>query len=66
MNGCGAIPPNDEAKNNFYIVHFTPVTYTLQEYVESNGNELASGYLVWNSIYTCPGQHKPRFYIESY
>ena len=64
MNGNGAISDNDEAANNFYIVFFTSVPYTLQEYVESYGIQLASGYLVCNAIYTSPGRNKSRFYVK--
>ena len=46
LNGYGAIAENDEAKNNVYIVCFTSVPYTLQEYVESDGNKLSSVELV--------------------
>ena len=49
-NGYGAIADNGEAANNFYFVCFIYVPYTLQEYVESDGNQLASGDLVYNAI----------------
>ena len=38
VNGYGAIAANDEAENDFYIVRFTSVPYTLQEYVELDRN----------------------------
>ena len=55
MNRYGAVSANDEASNNFYIVCFTPVIYTLREYVESNENKLASENRVCNAIYTSHG-----------
>ena len=58
MNGYGDISANDKAANIFYIIHFTSVPYTLQEDVESDGNQLESGGLVFNAIYTFPGRHK--------
>ena len=38
--GYGAISANEEAANNFYIVHFASVPYTLQKDVESDRNKL--------------------------
>ena len=66
VNGNGAISANDEAENKFYIVWFTSAPYTLQEYVESDGNQLASGDLVCNTIYTFPGRNKSQFYVNTY
>ena len=63
MNAYGDITANGEAKNNFYIVYFTSVTYTLQEDMESNGSLFASGDLVFNAIYTSLGWHKSQFYV---
>ena len=51
MNGYVAIAANDEAANNFDISRFTSVPYTLQEDLESDGNQLASGEIVCNKIY---------------
>ena len=39
----------------FYIAWFAPVLYTLQEDVESDGNQLSSGELVCNDIYKSTG-----------
>ena len=58
VNWYGNIYANDEAESNFYIVCFISVPYTIQEDVESYGNQLASGHLVCNKIYTSPGIHK--------
>ena len=58
MNRDGAISEKDEDKNIFYIVRFIYVTYTLQKDMESDGNTLASGDLVWNGIYTSTRQPK--------
>ena len=66
MNGYGAIAANDESENNFYIVCFTYIPYTLQEYVESDENKLAYGELFCNKIYTSPGRHKSLFYVNQY
>ena len=33
VDDCGAISVNDEAANNVYVVCFTYVSHTLQEYV---------------------------------
>ena len=44
----------------------TSVPYTLQEDVESDGNQLASGDLVCNEIYTSTGLQKPLFYVDPY
>ena len=64
VNGNGAIYANDEAANNFYIVRFTDVPYTMQEDVESYGNQLASSGFFCNSIHTSPGRNKSQFYVE--
>ena len=64
MNGYGDIAANYEAENIIYTVCFTYVPYMLQEDVESYGNQLAYGDLVWNAIYISPGQHKLRFYVD--
>ena len=61
MNGYGAITSNDEYSNNFYIVWFKSVTYTLQEDVESYGNQFSSGDFVCNVIYTSHGWHRSSF-----
>ena len=61
VNGYGDIADNYEAENNFYIVRFTYVPYALQEDVESDGNQLASGDLVCNVIYTSPVRNKSLF-----
>ena len=61
MNGYVAIAANDEAANNFDISRFTSVPYTLQENLESDGNQLASGDLVCNVIYTSPVRNKSLF-----
>ena len=66
MVGYGAIAANDEAANNFYMVHFTSVPYILQENVVSDRNKLSSGDLVCNTIYTYPGWHKSRFYVDPF
>ena len=50
FNGYGSVSANDEAANMFYISWFTSVPYTLQEYVESDGNQLAYSDLVFNAI----------------
>ena len=42
------------------------VPYTLQEDVESDGNQLSYGDLVCNTIYTSTGWHKSHFYVEPY
>ena len=65
VNGYGAISPNDEVANNFYIVHFIFFPYTIQEDVESDGNKLSSGDLVCNVIYKYPGRHKSCLYVNS-
>ena len=49
-NGYSAISFNDEAANNFYIVQFTSIPYTLQDDVEWDGNKLSSGDLFLNAI----------------
>ena len=36
----------------------------IQEYVESYGNQLAHGNIVFNAIYTSPGRPKSCFYID--
>ena len=59
VNGYDAISANDETANNFYIVCFTSVPYTLQEDVESDVNQLESGDPVCNAIYASTGRHKP-------
>ena len=33
VNSCSATTSNDQDTNNFYIVCFTHVPYTIQEYV---------------------------------
>ena len=43
VNVYGDISAEDEAANDIYIVHFIYVPYTLQKYVELDGNNLASG-----------------------
>ena len=58
VNVYGAIDAIDEAVNNFYIFFFTSLPHTLQEDVESYGNQLASSGLVCNAIYIYPGRHK--------
>ena len=45
---------NNEAAITFFLVCYTYVPYKLQEYVESDGNLLASDDLVFNSIYISP------------
>ena len=50
----------------FYIVCFTPVPQTLQEDVESDGDQLASEGLVFNYIYTSLGQPKQYFYSNPF
>ena len=64
MNGNGAISDNDEAANNPYIFFFTSVPYTLREDVESDGIQVASGYLGCNAIYTSPWRHNSHFYVK--
>ena len=66
MNGYGAIAANDEAGNIFYIVLFTYFLYTLQEYVEPDGNQLSYIYPVCNAIYTSSRLRKSRYYVEQY
>ena len=61
VNGCGDISANYEASNKFYIVHFTSVPDTLQEDVESYGNQFSSGDFVCNVIYTSHGWHRSSF-----
>ena len=63
MNWHSAISAKDEGEKNFYIVFLKYFLYTLQEYVESNGNKLASNELICNAIYTYTGQHRSRYYI---
>ena len=63
MNWHSAISAKDEGENNFYIVLLKYFLYTLQEYVESNGNKLASNELICNAIYTYKGQTRSRYYI---
>ena len=46
VNWYDAIATNDETENNLYIVRFTYVPYIIQEDVETDGNQLASGDLV--------------------
>ena len=58
FNGYRDIVVNDEATNVFNIIQFTSVPYTLQKYVESDSNKLASGELVCNAIYTSSGWPK--------
>ena len=65
MNGYGDIAANDEDANNFYIIYCASFSFTLQEYVKSDGNQFVSGDLVCNEIYTFTGQKKARFSIES-
>ena len=57
----GAIAANDEDVNILYVVSFISVAYKIQEDVESYGNQLASGDLYFNEIYTHPGRHKSLF-----
>ena len=66
VNGYGPIATNDETENNLYIVRFTYVPYIIQEDVETDGNQLASGDLVWNEIYIYLGSNKPIFYVDKY
>ena len=65
INGYGAIADNNKSENIFYIVCFTAVPYTTPKYVESYGNQLESGGLIWNAIYTSPGQQKSSFYVDT-
>ena len=65
MNGYGAIYSNYESEF-FYTVNFASVTYTLQEYVESDGNELVSGDFVCNAIYIHLTDGINLVYISSY
>ena len=51
MNGYGYKSANDETENTLYIVCFTPVPYTLQEDMESDGNQFSYGDLIVNAIY---------------
>ena len=41
-----------------FVVSFTSVPYTLEEDVESDGNQLAYNDPVFNSIYTSHRRHK--------
>ena len=66
VDGHGDVYANYEAANSFYIVLFKYVPCTLQEYMESYVNPLASGDLVFNAIYTYPGRHKSHFYVGPY
>ena len=66
MNGYGAVYANDEATNIPYVVCFTYFSYTLQEDMEWDINQLVSGGLVCNAIYTSHGCHKSQFYIRTY
>ena len=43
---------------------FTYVPYTLREDVESDGIQVASGYLGCNAIYTSPWRHNSHFYVK--
>ena len=43
VGGYGDIADNDEDANTFCIVHFASVLYMIQEDMESDGNQLASG-----------------------
>ena len=54
VNGYGAIDANVEAEKNPYIDWFTYFPYTLQEDLESDGNESSSNDLVWNPIHKSP------------
>ena len=65
MNEYVAIAANDESENIFYIVIFKYVPYTLQEYMESDGNQLAYGDPVCNSIYIYPGRYKPQLFCRT-
>ena len=66
MDGYGVIAANDEAENNVYIVFCQYLPYTLQEDVESYGNQLTSGDLVCDAIYTSPVWNKLKFYFDPY
>ena len=48
VNWYDAIAVNDEVEKYFYIVCFASVPYTLQEYFELYGNQLASDDVVCN------------------
>ena len=52
VNGYGAIAANGESANTFYVVCFTYIPLTLQEDVESDGNQLTSGDPIY--IYVAP------------
>ena len=43
VSGYDTISSNDKAANIFYISHFITVPYMLQEEVEPDGKQLASG-----------------------
>ena len=61
VNGYGSISDNDEAADTFYIFRFTSFPYTLQQVVESDGNQLVYGDPVCNAIYKSIVRHKSRF-----
>ena len=58
VNGYGDTPANNKSAHTFYIVHYTYFLYKLQEYVESDVKELASGDPVLNEIYTSTVQNE--------
>ena len=62
--GYGATSANEETANSFYIFRFTSVPYTSQEDVESDGKKISYGDIFCNAIYTSPGNHKSRFYVD--
>ena len=64
LNGYGDKAANDESAKTIYIFCFISVPYPLQEDVELDGNKLAYGYRSCSAIYTFPGWHKSRFYVE--
>ena len=62
----GAISENYETVNDFNIVIFKYVPYTIQEDVEPDGNKLAYSDLFCNTIYTYTVWHKSFFYVDPY
>ena len=66
MNGYSAIFANNKDANNFCIIWFTPVIYTLQEDVESDGNALGSSDPVCNSVYRSTGCSISSFYVDQF
>ena len=63
MNRCSSISNNGETENNVDIFCFISVLYTLEEYVESGGNQLTSGDVVCNAIYISPGWKNHNFML---